>query len=124
MNPKKTKWLIGCSASSNPDLTYYQEGNGLHWIAVQKGVGPHSSGASYSSLIEWKGRKESILRHLKTTECDWFTSYLEKGIKEESFSESEVLDEFRKKNGFEPIDCSADTSPHHTFNQQRAKSSR
>ncbi|MGJ8640394.1 MAG: hypothetical protein ACSHYA_13490 [Opitutaceae bacterium] len=124
MNPKKSKWLIGCSDSCNPDLTYYQEGNGLHWIGVQKGVGPHSAGASYASLVQWKGMKKSILKHLKATDCDWFVIYLEKGISEEAFSESDVLDAFRKKNGFKPIDCLEEPSPHTAFNQQRANKSR
>jgi hypothetical protein len=122
MNPSKTKWLIGSTEDSrgNPLLTFYQAGNEIHWLGIQIGIAQGASGASYSSLIEWAGRKESILNHLNTTECEWFIPYFEKGIKDEAFSEADVLREFTRKNGFEPIDCLVDSTPHQTFNQQRA----
>jgi hypothetical protein len=84
-------------------------------ITLSDGIGPHSCGGTYASLIEWNGNRKTIEKYLRLSGASWFIPLFEKGIRGEGFGEEDVLNEFRNHNGFEPLPCQSGVYPLEEF---------
>jgi hypothetical protein len=115
-NTRRTfrQWWIGLS-KTNQCCVIFQHGDLCSLLTVSDGIGAHSSGGTFSSLIEWNGNKRTIEKYLHLSGASWFLPFFEKGIREESFTETEVLQEFRRHHGFDAPPVHAGEYPLEAF---------
>ena len=94
----------------------YRHGNLANLLTIANGFGPHSSGSTYGSPLEWGGNLNTIKKYLRQSKSEWSLPFLEKGISELPFTEAEILNAFQHNYGFKPIQVADNEFPIHLFN--------
>lgn len=95
------RWWLAVNRD-NSTWTAYQHGDLCYLLTIGTGIGPHSSGGTYGSPIEWQGNRKNIENHLNLSGANWFLPFFEKGINSLKFDEQEVLKEFERHYRIRP----------------------
>jgi len=109
-----TEWWLGIDSENLSWATYRQE-HLCHLLTIGHGIGPHSSGGTFSSLLEWRGNHKAIERALESAGAAWFLPFFERGMETSDLSEEMVLEAFIHCHGFDPIPVRANEYPIEQF---------